>query len=69
MSKPMFENRWWVVFASVLALTVGSGSIMVFATSIFIKPLGAELGFNRGIFASAIALANIVMGFASPVSG
>lgn len=69
MEKRLFENRWWVVFASAIALTVGSGAIMVFATGIFIKPLGQELHFGRGVFSSAISLANIIMGFSSPVLG
>jgi MFS family permease len=69
MAKRMFENRWWVVFASAVALIVGSGAIMVFATGIFIKPLGQELHFGRGVFSSALSLANIIMGFSSPVLG
>ena len=69
MGKPVFENRWWVVFASVLSLIVGSGAIMVFATGVYLKPLGQELNFGRGTFSSATGLANIVMAFTTPVLG
>jgi MFS family permease len=62
MAKRIFQNQWWVVFASVLSLTVGSGAIMVFATGVLLKPLGQELHFGRGVFSSAISLGNIIMG-------
>ena len=29
-----FRNRWWIVFASVLGLIVGAGSINVFAIGV-----------------------------------
>jgi len=69
MSERTFENRWWVVFASVLGLTAGSGAILVFATGIFLKPLGIELHFGRGVLSSAIGLANIITGLTTPVHG
>jgi hypothetical protein len=43
-----FSNRWWVVFASVCGLLVGSGAINVFAFGVFLKPVTEELGIGRG---------------------
>ena len=42
-----FGNRWWVVFASVCGLLVGSGSINIFAFGVFLKPVTEELGIGR----------------------
>ena len=41
-------NRWWIVFAAMLGLIVGQGSINVFAAGVFLKPVAQELGFGRG---------------------
>ena len=65
----MFKNRWWVVFASVLALIVGQGAIMVFGTGVFIKPLAQQLHFGRGVIASAMGLAIIVVAVMNPFTG
>ena len=42
---------------------------MVFAAGVYLKPLGQELHFGRGVFSSAMGLANIVMAFTTPVLG
>ena len=65
----MFKNRWWVVFASVLALIFGQASIMVFGNGIFIKPLAHDLHFGRGVISSAMALANIACVVMNPFTG
>jgi MFS family permease len=65
----LFQSKWWVVFASAVALIVGSGAIMVFATGVFLKPVAKELGFGRGVVSSAISLANVVMGLMTPLLG
>ena len=69
MAERVSQNRWWVVVSTLLAQIVGQGAIMVYATGVFIKPVGQELHFNRGVFSSAIALANIVTSLALPVFG
>ena len=65
----MFKNKWWIVVASLLALTVGSGPINVFAAGVFIKPIAKEFGFGRGQISTAIGLANLMMAITVPFLG
>ena len=69
MSERFTENRWVITFASMIAAIMGAGLIMVFATGVFIKPVGQELHFGRGTFSSALGLANIVMALATLAIG
>jgi MFS family permease len=55
-----FGNRWWVVFASVCGLLVGSGAINVFAFGVFLKPVTEELGIGRGYFGSALGINSLL---------
>jgi MFS family permease len=56
----MLGNRWWVVFASVCGLLVGSGAINVFAFGVFLKPVTEELGIGRGFFGSALGATSVM---------
>jgi MFS family permease len=58
-----FGNRWWVVFASVCGLLVGSGAINVFAFGVFLKPVTQELGIGRGFFGSALLINSLMTTF------
>jgi len=69
MTERIFENRWWVVISSLIALIAGQAPIMVFAQGVFIKPVGLELHINRGVFSSALALASIITALAMPFLG
>ena len=69
MADNALPNRWWVVFTTFFAEIVGGAAIMVFATGVYLKPIGQELHFSRGVFSSALGLANIVTAFAAPVFG
>jgi len=64
-----FRNRWWIVFASVLGLIVGAGSINVFGISVFMKPISDDLGLGRGIISSAAGMTSIISAIASPFFG
>ena len=64
MAENVLQNRWWTVFTTFTACIVGGGVIMAFATGVFIKPVGQELHFNRGVFSSALGLANFIQSFA-----
>ena len=59
-----FGNRWWVVFASVCGLLVGSGAINVFAFGVFLKPVTEELGIGRGFFGSALGATSLMTAIA-----
>jgi MFS family permease len=70
MGLPKFlQNRWWVVFASVVGLTVGTGSLTVFTFGVFLVPVTQELGWSRGTFSSALALASILSTITTPIFG
>ncbi len=56
----IFRNRWWVVFASMCGLLVGSGAVNVFALGVFLKPVTADLHVGRGYFASGILLSSVL---------
>ncbi len=64
-----FRNRWWVVFASVLGLLVGAGSINVFAFGVFLKPVTEDLGISRGDLSSALALSSVLTAISCPFIG
>jgi MFS family permease len=62
-------NRWWIVFAAVMGLIVGQGSINVFAAGVFLKPVAQELGFGRGEISTAIGLSSVVTALVTPFFG
>src|SRR5208282_5981679 len=62
-------NRWWIVFAAILGLIVGQGSINVFAAGVFLKPVAQELGFGRGEISTAIGLSSVVTAVMIPFFG
>ena len=51
-----FQNRWWIVVASLSGMLVGSGPLHLFVFNIFMKPVSAELGLSRGTLSSAVGL-------------
>ena len=65
----VFQNRWWIVFASILGLVVGFGSIGVFAFGAFLKPVTEGLGLSRSALSSAFTLATVANGIACPFVG
>jgi MFS family permease len=69
MTARVFANRWWIVFASCLALMVGAGPITVFAAGVFLKPVAQDLGFGRGEISTAIGLASVFVALSIPFYG
>jgi MFS family permease len=67
--KGRFQNRWWVVFASVLGLLVGNGPIMQFTFGVLLTPVSREFGWNRGTVSSAIVAGLWTTAVATPVFG
>jgi MFS family permease len=67
--RGIFANRWWIVFATVCGLIVGSGAINVFAFAVFLKPITAEFGVGRGMFSSALTLHATLAALSCPVMG
>ncbi|HZZ02786.1 MFS transporter, partial [Paraburkholderia sp.] len=65
----MFRNRWWIVFGSVLGLIVGNVTVLQFSASVLMKPIMAELGWNRSMVSAAVLLGSICAALATPVAG
>ena len=63
------KNRWWIVFASVLGLSVGNGSIMQFTFGVLLPPISHEFGWARGTVSSAIVIGLWMTGVATPLVG
>jgi MFS family permease len=64
-----FKSAWWVVFGSVLGLTVGNVTVLQFSTSVLMKPIIEESGWNRGMMSAAVMLGSISAAIATPVAG
>jgi MFS family permease len=64
-----FGNRWWIVAASALGMTVGQGPITIFTLGVFLKPVTEDLGIERGTFSSAIGVLTIAAAVVTPFVG
>jgi predicted MFS family arabinose efflux permease len=64
-----FKNPWWVVFGSTVGLIVGNGPITLFTFGVFLKPIVAEFGWNRGTVASAVTISQALGALATPFVG
>jgi MFS family permease len=65
----LFANRWLVVAASLMGLLVGSGPVLIFSTSVFLKPVTAELGITRGDLSANVLLATLFTALSCPILG
>ena len=62
----MFGNRWWIVFGSVLGLIVGNVTVLQFSASVLMKPIMADLGWNRSMVSAAVLLGSICAAIGTP---
>ena len=60
---------WRVVLAACLGVMAGFGSLFVYTFAVFVKPLGAEFGWNREDVSRGFAIAAITLGLSSPLLG
>lgn len=63
------RNPWLIVVGAVLGLIVGNGPIMQFSFGVFIKPVTADLGVQRGTLSSALLVGLALTGLATPFVG
>lgn len=63
------QNRWWVVAASTIGLTVGTGSILAINFAVFVKPVTEALGWSRGAFSASLLVMGLVTVFVQPIFG
>jgi len=67
--KRIFTNPWWVVVGATLGLIVGNGPITLFTFGVFLKPVSAEFGWDRGTVTLALAISQTVSGLSMPFIG
>jgi MFS family permease len=68
-SRGLFDNRWWIVFGATMSMLVAQAPITLFTFGLFIKPLGAEFGWDRGQLSAASGVGSVFSGLAIPVVG
>jgi MFS family permease len=60
---------WRVAFAACLGVMGGFGSLFVYTFTVFVKPLGAQFGWNRESVSLGFAIAAMTVGISSPLIG
>jgi len=60
---------WRVVLAACLGVMVGFGSLFVYTFGVFVKPLGAEFGWNREAISRGFGFAALTLAICSPTLG
>ncbi len=69
----MFADRvtrgWVIVMTAVMGIAVSFGSLVIFAFSVFIKPLGDQFGWSRTEISLAFTMTALTVAFASPLIG
>lgn len=60
---------WRVMLAACLGVMGGFGSLFVYTFTVFVKPLGAEFGWNRESVSVGFAIAAMTVGISSPLIG
>ncbi|HKM68929.1 MAG TPA: MFS transporter [Stellaceae bacterium] len=64
-----FTNPWWVVVGAVTGLFVCNGPVLGFTFGVFLKPIMAETGWQRGTTSFALSVGGILGAGAVPVLG
>jgi predicted MFS family arabinose efflux permease len=66
---PRFRNPWWVVFGAVMGLLVCNGPVLAYTFGIFLKPISADMGWQRGETSFALSIGSFVGSMAVPFLG
>jgi MFS family permease len=64
-----FTNPWWVVVGAVAGLFVCNGPVLTFTFGVFLKPIVADLGSQRGWVSFAMAFGGVVSALCVPLLG
>ena len=64
-----FTNSWWVVVGAVAGLFVCNGPVLGFTFGVFLKPIMADTGWQRGSVSFALSFGGIFSAIAVPVLG
>jgi len=64
-----FKNPWWVVVGAVIGLLVCNGPVLGYTFGIFLKPLMADMGWDRGTASFAMAFGEVFGALSVPALG
>jgi predicted MFS family arabinose efflux permease len=64
-----FTNPWWVVVGAVGGLIVCNGPVLGFTFGVFLKPIMADMGWQRGTASFALSFGGICSALTVPVLG
>ena len=68
-SRALFQNRWWIVWASLVGNVVGPGPAVIFTVNVFMVPVTTELHWTRGQFSAGLLASAIVAPIMTPIFG
>lgn len=63
------RSPWWIVLGSLLCLIVGNGPVMQFTFGVFLGPILAEFGSDRGTLSVALFAGLCLTGICTPLVG
>jgi MFS family permease len=63
------RHPWIVVLGAVIGLTAGNGPIMQFTFGVFLKPVSAEFGWNRGTMSATLLAGLMLTAVCVPIAG
>ena len=64
-----FKNPWWVVVGAVVGLFVCNGPVLAFTFGVFLKPLMADMGWDRAQASFALSFGGIFSAVMVPAFG
>jgi predicted MFS family arabinose efflux permease len=64
-----FTNPWWVVAGAVIGLFVCNGPVLAFTFGVFLKPIMADTGWQRGSVSFALSVGGVFSAIAVPILG
>ena len=64
-----FTNPWWVVGGAVAGLVVCNGPVLAYTFGVFLKPLMADMGWQRATASFALSVGAIASALIVPVLG
>jgi len=64
-----FRSPWWVVAGSVTGLFVCNGPVLNFTFGVFLKPIMADMGWQRGTASFALAFGELLGALTVPLLG
>jgi predicted MFS family arabinose efflux permease len=64
-----FTNPWWVVVGAVTGLLVCNGPVLAYTFGVFLKPIMADMGWQRGTASFALASGEFLGALTVPALG